>query len=133
MKKNQTIKIVFCLIIIIACIIFSIATIVKSKKGNNVGTTENEVLKDTKVGDLAFSNAEIYTSDSTSNFRAIVTNKGDNEFHINKLFVTFTVDGYPQKIQVLSDATLKKDESRIIKIVLDTDVSGATKIEYIVE
>lgn len=133
MKKNQTIKIVLCLIIIIACIIFSIHTIIKSKKGNNVEVTQNEVLKDTTVGDLAFTKAEIYTSDDTSNFRVIVTNKGDKEFRINKLFVSFTVDDSTQKIQSLSDVTLKSNESRVIKIVLDSDVSEATKIEYIIE
>lgn len=133
MKKNQTLKIAFCLIIIVACLIFSVHTIVKSKKGNNVELTENEVLKDATVGDLTFTKGEIYTSDGTSNFRVIVTNKGDKEFRINKLFVSFTVDGSTQKIQSLSDTTLKANESKVIKIVLDSDVSEATKIEYIVE
>lgn len=133
MKKNQTLKIAFCLIIIAACVIFSVYTIAKSKKGNNVELTENEVLKDATVGDLTFTKGEIYTSDGTSNFRVIVTNKGDKEFHINKLFVSFTVDGSTQKIQSLSDTTLKANESKVIKIVLDSDVSEATKIEYIVE
>ena len=139
MKDKKTIlKAIICIAIIVLCTVVSVKTIIKSKgednnKGNGNNTNQQEIFKDSTVGDISISSIKVNANDETSNYRAIVSNKSDQEYHIETLTIAITTDGYTQKIPALNNITLKANESKVINITFDYDITKATKIEYIIK
>ena len=65
-----------------------------------------------------------------STYNAIATNKTNNDYSINTLYVTITIGDDDIKTIALSDITIKPNESKNITVSFDRDLSKLTKITY---
>lgn len=137
--NNKKYIIAFLLLVILVCTFFSIKLIINSGKsgntsdGNDSDVVNKEVLEDKKVDDLMVTNARVIVRDDSSTFMAVVKNETDSDYHLNVLYVTFTTGNMTRKRPVLMDATINAHDQRTITLILDSDISDTTKIDYEVE
>ena len=125
-------------LIIIACIIFSVKTIMNNKntkeepfKLDGLDAVDNaELLKDIMASDLKITDQSIINTDGISTYYATITNTKNSDYHVNYLYAVFTIDGKEINSLVSYDTTLKANEERLINISFDRDISKTTKIEY---
>ena len=125
-------------LIIIACIIFSVKTIMNSKntkeepfKIDGLDAVDNaELLKDIIASNLKITDQSIINTDGVSTYYATITNTKNSDYHINYLYAVFTIDGKKINSLVSYNTTLKANEERLINISFDRDISNTTKIEY---
>lgn len=136
--NKQKLIIIIAPLIIIACIIFSVKTIMNSTKKEEdpfkiegLDVVENDkLLKDISTSDLKITKQSIINSDGISTYYATIVNTKSSDYHINYLYAIFTVDDKEIKSLVSYNTTLKGNEERLINISFDKDISKATKIEY---
>ena len=132
-STKQNAIVVGLILVILICVFFSIKTITNSKKETkpkNENSVSEEVLKDTKVGNLSITHARLVVDDGVTNFMANVTNETESDYHIKVLYVTFTNGNTTRKIPVLSDITIAPKDYTPITLTLDSDISDTTKIDY---
>ncbi len=133
-STKQNVIVAGLILVILICVFFSIKTIVnsgkKDEKPRNDNAVSEEVLKDTKVGNLSITNARLVVQDGVTSFMATATNETESDYHVNVLYVTFTSGNTTRKIPVLSDITIRPNEHTPIALTLDSDISDTTKIDY---
>ena len=61
---------------------------------------------------------------------ATAKNETENDYYVDVLYITFTNGNATHKIPVLSNITIKANESELITLTLDSDISDTTKIDY---
>ncbi len=132
-NTKQNVIVAGLILVILICVFFSIKTIVNSQKEDkpkNNSDISEEILKDTKVGNLTIANARLVVDNGTTSFMATATNETDSSYHVNVLYVTFTNGNTTRKIPVLSDVTIGPKDHTPITLTLDSDISDTTKIDY---
>lgn len=137
MSKNKIILLTISGILIIGLVVFVI--ILKNNKVNPDNKIEgvnsvkiNEVIKDQTVGNLKISNVSLLVINGETNFRALVSNEGEDS-QIDNLYIHFTGDNLDYKFLGLSNTYLKNGESVEIRLNIDDDLSNATSVKYLLE
>ena len=143
MKKEINKKTIILVIVSILCIIGSIFLIKltlkpKETKENfeieGIDVTKNEdILKDTTIGEFDITKQVLYNSEGVSLFSAIVENNTEKDLKITRLYGIFTINEQEEKLILLDDIEIKKGTTFPINITFDRDVLNTTNIEYVLE
>ena len=143
MKKEINKKTIILVIVSILCVVGSIFLIkltLKPKEKEEkfeiegIEITQNEdLLKDTKVGDFDITNQVLYNTDGVSLFSAIVENNTEKDMKIARLYAIFTINEQEEKLVLLDDIEIKQGTTFPINITFDRDVLNTTNIEYVLE
>lgn len=137
MDKKKILIIVLC-IVILGSIMASINILTKDEPVNNniegIHTIENDnLLKDTKIEKLSIENQSLIGRNNSTMFIAKIINKTDSEYYVDRLYVTFKIDGKLEKILLLEDVTFTKGQEKNINMTIDRDVTSTTEINYVIE
>lgn len=92
-----------------------------------------EVLKDAEVGNLKITSVALLTIDGKSTFKAKAVNTLDKDLIINKLIMVVSLDGEKEKIEILRDTKIASLGETYINVTFARDLSGVSKIEYVLE
>lgn len=138
-NKQKTLIVALVLIIIasVATVIYAIAKNNKEEepfKIEGIEVAENKsILKDTKVDNINITNVSLLTRNGLSTYKAIATNNTEKDIHIDKLYITFSINDKEKKMEVLNNVTIKAGESNNITISFESDMKSTSKIEYSIE
>jgi len=129
------------IIVIIVCVGLSILLLTKEEKEPNspnnsiegLNTVSKDLLKDTKLEKLTIKNQSVFGFGSSTKILATIENTSDVEFYIDRLYITFEVDGKLIKILLFEDTTISPKEEKEINMISDRDLTKATSIKYVIE
>lgn len=91
---------------------------------------DKELLKDTKYDTLDITNQVLSTRNNISTYNAILENNTESDYKIDSLYVVFTTDKEEIESLALSDTLVKANQSVVINISFDKDISKTTKIAF---
>ena len=126
-------------IVILGAIIFTTITIINNNKKEKNEVDKIDVIKtktnldDINVDKLKVTNQALLKRNDISYYNANVVNNSNADYHIDYLYVTFTIENETKKVLALYDTTIKANEKTNVSITFDSDISKVSKISYSIE